>query len=278
MSRQTRCSPDQEPRRLPPRHRSMSPPWLCRLASLSAALVVSVALAGCGASGVAVEATPEDGVPAAGPCPPPDAADNAALDFVPFVVVDGVMFHSTFSPTVTVPESALGDVVATVRCRIADTVGNPEFLPREGDAAYLAAGTELREVVGYRTDFRLAAREEGAWRLYEPHEVPGAETGADLLDIGGKVERIHLVEGDRGEDVLRTVDDPAVVRRVVDAVLAAPVLADDTRFDRMGNEATMFVRFDLVDGTAVQRSWHVEAEVLAGHLEAPPALAETLAP
>ncbi len=105
-----------------------------------------------------------------------------------------------------------------------------------------------------------------------------ALTGADLLDIGGKVERIHLVEGDRGEDVLRTVDDPAVVRRVVDAVLAAQVLADDTRFDRMGNEATMFVRLDLADGTAVQRCWHVEAEVLAGHLEAPPALAETLAP
>ncbi len=69
-----------------------------------------------------------------------------------------------------------------------------------------------------------------------------------------------------------------MVRRVVDAVLAAQVLADDTRFDRMGNEATMFVRLDLADGTAVQRCWHVEAEVLAGHLEAPPALAETLAP
>lgn len=35
----------------------------------------------------------------------------------------------------------------------------------------------------------------------------------------------------------------------------------------MGDEAPLFVRFDLSDGTAVQRAWHVQAEVLAGEGE-----------
>lgn len=56
-------------------------------------------------------------------------------------------------------------------------------------------GTELREVEGYRSSFRLAAREDGAWQVYEADVVPDAETGADLLDLEGKVEQISLVEG-----------------------------------------------------------------------------------
>ncbi len=237
-----------------------------------------LATAGCGASGGTVETTNAAGVPPAQACPPPDASGDAAIDWVPFVVIDGVMFQSTFSPEVIVPRSALGDVVSTVECRIADTVGNPDFQPRDGDAAYLPAGTELRTVDGYRTDFRLAARQHRAWRVYEPVEVPGADTGEDILDIRGKVEQIHLVEGDRGEDILRTVEDPATVRRVVDAVLAASVLTDGAGLESMGNEAPLFVRFDLTDGTAVQRAWHVQAKVLAGEIQAPQILAQSLRP
>lgn len=247
------------------------------LAALAITIAITIAMAGCSTSDGTVETTTA-AVPPGGPCPPPDADGDAAIDWVPFVVVDGVMFHTTFSPEATVPETALGDVVATVQCRIADTVGNPDYRPRDGDAAYLPVGTELREVNGYRSSFRLAAWEDGAWRVYEPSERAGAETGEDLLDIRGKVEAIHLIEGQRGEGILRTVDDPATVQRIVEAVLDAPVLTDDARFDRMGNEAPLFVRFDLADGTAVQRAWHVRAEILAGELEAPRALAEALQP
>lgn len=252
---------------------------LGRHVSVLAIVAASIAMAGCGTSDSATEpVTTAAAVRPAGPCPPEDADGDAAIDWVPFVVVDGVMLHAIFTPEVTVPESVLGEVVATVQCRIADTVGNPEFRPREGDAAYLPAGTELRAVEGYRTDFRLAAWEEGAWRIYETSELPDAEIGEDLLDIRGKVQTIHLVEGERGEGILRSVEDPRTVERVVDAVLEAPVLTDDTRFDRMGNEAPLFVRFDLSDGTAVQRAWHVDSGVLAGQLDVPRALIEALQP
>ena len=202
------------------------------------------------------------------------------IDWVPFVVVDGVQYQAVW-PRVVLPETALGDEVAVVRCRIGDTVGNPGFQPRTGDAAFLPAGTVLREITGYRRDFRLAAQEDGVWRAYEPGELPDARTGADLLDVRGKVARISLVEGFHGEGVLRTVADPATVQRVVGAVLAAPVLTEAERQARraeMGDKPPSFVRFDLVDGTTVQRAWQVEADLLADALPAPPALREALMP
>ena len=243
---------------------------------------VSVAVLLCGSAAACAGETPDAVVASLGsaagspsstsaPCPRPDPRAGQIIDWVPFVVVDGTTYQASDRPAAaTVPESALGEVVATVRCRIADTDAGTTFRARDGDAAFLSPGTELREVDGYRRDFRLAAEEEegGAWRLYEPQHVRGARTGEDLLDLRGKVERIHLVEGERGEDVLATVADPATVERVTAAVLAAPVLPEATVRER-GVAVPSFVRFVLADSTEVQRAWQVEAGVLAGSLSAP---------
>jgi len=101
------------------------------------------------------------------PCPPP-AGGNSVIDWVPFVVVDGRMYATGYdSSKQTLDEGQVGDVVATVTCRIAD-VGDPDFEPREGDAAYLPASTEVHQVRGRPPGEALAAREEGRWRLFEP--------------------------------------------------------------------------------------------------------------
>jgi hypothetical protein len=235
--------------------------------------VLVVSLAGCGAAPATV------GTRSGDECPPADAQANAAIDYVPFVKVGELSFVATFSPEVTISRSQLGPSVTTVRCMISEVVTNPDFEPRDGDAAYLPIGTELRAVTGYRRDFRLAANENGTWRVYEVTDVPGAATGADLLDLAGKVVKVHLVEGDRGEDILETVDDPARVAALVRAVLSSPVLPEQTEMDkRLGDESPVFIRFDLIDGTAVQRAWHVKAGVLAPRIEAPPELSEALAP
>jgi hypothetical protein len=235
--------------------------------------VLVVALAGCGAGPATVETRSGD------ECPPADAEANAAIDYVPFVKVGELSFVATFSPEATVSRSQLGPTVMTVRCMISEVVTNPDFEPRDGDAAYLPIGTEVRAVSGYRRDFRLAANENGSWRLYEVTDVPGAATGADLLDLAGKVVKVHLVEGDRGEDILETVDNPGRVAALVRAVLSSPVLPERTEMDkRLGDESPVFIRFDLIDGTAVQRAWHVKAGVLWPRIEAPPELSEALAP
>jgi hypothetical protein len=82
-------------------------------------------------------------------------------------------------------------------------------------------------VKGYRTNFLLATAEGGVVKLYEASNVPGAKTGADLLDIGEKVAFIEVKLG--GEPAAKTgrIDEPGEVEAFVEAVLRAPVRTSD---------------------------------------------------
>ncbi|ROP26585.1 hypothetical protein [Pseudokineococcus lusitanus] len=120
-------------------------------------------------TGCATVQTPT--APSASSCLPP-ARGDAQIDWVPFVVVDGQMYATSYDPEHALEESEVGDVVATVSCRIAD-VGDPDFRPRDGDSAYLPAGTSLHEVRGRAPGSALAALEDGTWRLFTPVDEQG---------------------------------------------------------------------------------------------------------
>ena len=124
-----------------------------RTALLCASLVL---MCGC-ATGAAGGSSPS--------CLPVTRGDSE-IDWVPFVVVDGQMYATSYdsSEQVLDPEQT-GDVVATVSCRIAE-VGDPDFQPRDGDAAYLPVGAELRQVQGRATEEALTALEDGQWYLF----------------------------------------------------------------------------------------------------------------
>lgn len=233
-----------------------------------AALATAVLLAGCGGDQTVTAGPGAGTTPSTAPCPPPDAEGNAQIDWVSFVRVDGRMYSAMYAPEQnTVPATALGDLVATVSCEIGRVVGNPDFRARDGDAAYLPAGTDLRSFAGADPALRLAVREGGEWRVYEVTDVPGAKTGAEVLDLGSGVTKVELLDDDTATEVLGSVAEPAEVMRLVDAVLAAPATEPD--YERLGDEAPVFVRFTLTDGTFVQRAWHRSAGVLASQISAP---------
>ncbi|MDQ1641224.1 MAG: hypothetical protein QOJ90_575 [Actinomycetota bacterium] len=189
------------------------------------------------------------------------------IDWVPFVRVHGRTFDAAgANQPIVVPADRIGDVVAVVSCRIADVVTDPSYRPRDGDASFLPVGTALHAFSGGRPDLRLAARENGSWRVYQVTDLPTARTGADLLDLGGGVLRIELLDGDTATRVLDSVSEAATVQRIVGAVLAAP-----TEPLKPGgvSESPLFVRFVLADGTFVERPWQVQARLLANRLRAP---------
>lgn len=246
----------------------------------AAALTVALALlvVGCGSE------TPAKVVTTAGrdtppSCPPadagPDGQPRAMIDWVDFVQLDG-RTYSWYGESngSTVDAERVGPVHARVLCTIADVVTDPSFGTRDGDASFLPAGTELHTFGDARPALRLAAQVEGRWRVYEAMDVPRPRTGADLLDLGGGVTGVQVMDGDTATHVLARVDDPEDVRRLAAAVLAAPVLASPP--DDMGSP--VFVRFELADGSWLQRPWNREAGVLAQRIDAPPELTELLSP
>ncbi len=105
---------------------------------------------------------------AAGECPAADANRDGGtiIDWTPFVVVGTVMFTARYADGEVLADRDVGAAVATVRCRISGAVDDPDFRPRDGDAAFLPAGTTLHQVVGAPVTEKLAAREDGAWRLF----------------------------------------------------------------------------------------------------------------
>ncbi len=144
-----------------------------------------------------------------------------------------------------------GPVFARVEARLRGKNSVREI--RDGDAGVLPKGTPVHVVRGYDPSFRLAARmPSGRWALYEAYENPKARRGEDLLDIGGKVERIEIgpsvvarAAGEAAGRKTAVVDDPREVRELVDAALGAPVWR---RADPVGGDHE--VVFRLKDGTA----------------------------
>ena len=184
---------------------------------------------------------------------------TTVIDWVNFIRFGGITYLA--APTRAgrpLTEGDLGPVFATVTFKLAGNVQNPGYHSRDGDAAFLNAGTKVYRVKGYSPTFRLAARENNTVTLYEADTNPHARKGADLLDIGGKVQAIGIVGGQDGVTELGAIKDPKRVTELVTMVLEAPV--DQTR---QGGNRRYFLAFHLVDGTVVTRAYWLDTGELA---------------
>jgi hypothetical protein len=214
-------------------------------------------------------------VDTAPPCPPPQPVGDrtAHVDYVDFVRLARREYITGEAPDHSnVPRSLLGRQVGVVRCELATIQPEPHYLPRDGDAGYLPAGTPLYSITGYPSTFRIAAPgPNGGYRIYEVDTAPDARVGADLLPLAGKVVAVEIRDGDYATHVLARINDPTRTRALVAGMLAAQV---DQR--RQPTETPLFIRFVLTDGTAVQRAWFPTAAVLQRGIQLPRAVSATL--
>lgn len=184
---------------------------------------------------------------------------NTVIDWVNFIRFGGITYLA--APTRSgrsYTTSDLGPVFATVTFKLAGHVQHPEYQSRDGDAAFLDAGTKLYTVKGYNPTFRLAAQQNNTFILYEADTNPRAKKGADLLDIGGKVQFIGRVSEQDGVTELGAIKDPERVTALVNMVLEATVDQN-----RQGGNRRSFIAFHLVDGTVVTRAYWLDTNELA---------------
>ena len=148
-------------------------------------------------------------------------------------------------------EADLGPEFARVKNKLAATHLVVPQCCRDGDASYLDAGTPVYIVKGYNPEFRLAAYRDDRLVLFEADTNPRAQTGADLLDIGGKVQYIGVNSSEDGVTELAAITDPEQVAVLVELVLGAPV--DQTHLTQVSIQ--YFIAFHLRDGTITTRAY-----------------------
>jgi hypothetical protein len=193
---------------------------------------------------------------------------SAPVDYRDFLQFGGVAYyvadHGVGRP---VARGDLGPRFAVVRGNPPESDPTRAYRVRDRDAAFVPVGSPVFTVNGYRPTFRLAASHDGRLRLYEADAAVGARTGADLLDLAGKVRYLSV---NSGRSELARVKDRARVAELVRQVLAAPVGPSGGRAE----DRYCFVVFNLTDRTAVRRAFFPgTGELLAG-VFAPPAFTE----
>lgn len=175
------------------------------------------------------------------------------IDYVDFIHFNGVNYiHRPAYPKL--PSSLLGQSYAKITAKLQDNGYGPDYRPKDGNAAFLAPGTVVSTVNGYRPTFRLAVHlpsgdVTGTGEVYyEAESSPQARIAGDWLDIRDKVAYIGVIQDDsqspngtqRG-----AIADPkrvsTLVNMLLDTPFGPPIPTGDTCAD--------FVSFHLVDGT-----------------------------
>ncbi len=229
-------------------------------------LKIEDAFVGSGTSGVGLASCPA--IYSDVPNPNPNPNTGVAIDWIDFVRHDGVDYAAPMLPRGRdLTPGDLGPQAATVCFQVSDHVEDPAYHLKDGDAAFLAPGTPLYAVEGYKTSFRLAAYFGGRIVLFESDANPRARTGADLLDIAFKVRSIEVRADDNGLTTLGVVSDPGQVATLVRLVLAAPLSKGRTN----ENGPRYFITFRLNDGTQVTRAYFRGTGELVPGIITPPA-------
>jgi hypothetical protein len=98
---------------------------------------------------------------------------TAQIDWVDFVQVGAVQYVAGPGSPATVQQAQLGKVVSRVKFRVSRKVCDPNYRPKDGDAAFLDPGTAIYEVAGYPSTEVVAASHDGNFVRYEV-KAPGS--------------------------------------------------------------------------------------------------------
>ncbi|MDD5501041.1 MAG: hypothetical protein PHH57_05070 [Candidatus Omnitrophica bacterium] len=185
------------------------------------------------------------------------------IDWVDFIKLSDITYLRAYQVG-SINESDLSPY-DKISYKVADNVRNPAYKIKNGDAAYLEAGTPVYSLNGYAPSFRLVARSNQEFLIYEADSNPKAKKGSDLLDIGGKVESISINSKIDGKTELATIKEQTQVNELEGMILEAPVDQDSSK---TGSEH-YFLEFHLNDGTTTKRSYWLDTELLSRGIQLP---------
>jgi hypothetical protein len=184
------------------------------------------------------------------------------IDWVEFIKFNDRMYLLNYNSYPIAEENLIP--YDTIRFKLSGNVNDPNYRSKNGDASFLDVGTPVYYINGYSPLFRLWA----GGSMFEVDTNPKARKGADLLDIGGKVEYI-----DTDSPSAVTIREPDRVAALVDMVLNSPV---NQQVQPEGRQ--VFIYFHMKDGTMVCRSFWPDQSQLSRGIMLPEEFWKTLEP
>ncbi len=91
---------------------------------------------------------------------------NTQIDWVNFVQVGSTQYVAKQQPPTPLQQSDLGAVYAHVKFKVSGNVCDPNYRLKDGDAAFLDAGTPIYQINGQPAIEQLAARFDGRILVY----------------------------------------------------------------------------------------------------------------
>jgi hypothetical protein len=193
-----------------------------------------------------------------GECP---TGPTALADYIDFVQVGDQTYTGAGAAPVG---TRLGETVLTVTCELSKGARGAREALRSGDAAFVPAGTELRQVLGFDPAFRLAVEVDGEVRLYERDAPDEPGTGHDVFPgLREHVQAVLLLSHQDGETELARIDGRAQVDQLVTDILHAPYQPSRPL------DADLFLGLLLDDGSTVRRAYDTRIGVLWPGLQLP---------
>jgi hypothetical protein len=191
---------------------------------------------------------------------------GVSIDWVDFVQWNGITYLAATAPAAAgASQPTLGAQLATTKRKLDGNETDPSHKIQEGEAAFLEAGTPIYALIDYRPAFRIGIKKGGAIVIYEADTNPKAKTGADLLDLDGKVD--HIAIRDSNDQELATIREAAVLTRVVSLILQAPV---DQAVQAPPSATQYFLAIHFRDGTQTVRAfWPSTGQLQRGILAGP---------
>jgi hypothetical protein len=92
---------------------------------------------------------------------------NAQIDWVNFIQVGSTQYVAGPQAPTVVQEGDLGPVYTHVKFKVSGNVCDPNYRLKDGDAAFLDAGTPIYQINGHPSSDRLAAMFNGSLVVYQ---------------------------------------------------------------------------------------------------------------
>lgn len=184
------------------------------------------------------------------------------IDWVDFVKLNEISYLAT---PFKVNEDQIEFEVGKTKFKVSESVHDPNYKTKDGDAAFLPIGTPIYKLKNYKTEYRVVARKENQFMIYEVSYNPKARRGSDLFDIQDKVTSVSILDGEDNSKIGEIKDQGVIDELVSNLLFNSSIELKDK--EKKGPR--YFLTFNLKDQTNMNRAYWPEENMLWGGIKLP---------